>query len=76
MAIFITAPSPCFNLYRLTGGNFQREMMWKDISWSGCIGKGSLHIFYIIALIRTGEIDIQLVANMSPGETGSFKLEK
>lgn len=74
--IFLTALISCLNLFRLRGGNFQREMMWK-VSWSVGIEKGSLHMFYIIALIQTGHTDIQLGANMSPGETGSyFKLEK
>ena len=29
IAMFITAPVPCFNPYRLSGRNFQGEMTWK-----------------------------------------------
>lgn len=51
--------------------------MWKEVSPSGCVGKESLHMCYMIALIQIGEADIQLGANISPGEIGSyFKLEK
>ena len=42
--------------------------MWKEVSWSRCIRKGSLHILYIIAPVYIGEIIIEMVTNMSPGE--------